>query len=70
MIWTKENIANVLRSAAYSVGTTGDEQERKGARAALVSVGIAFGLVPVGPPREQGKEPELRDLVWVEAGDA
>ena len=56
-------------------GLTTREQERlikayqAGARNALVSVGLAFGLEPVGPVGRvrPGASPALAGLLWAEA---
>lgn len=40
---------------------------RQGARSALVSVGLGFGLEPVGPlPQARQAEPQLAGLLWAE----
>jgi hypothetical protein len=47
------------------------EAYRKGVKIALVSVGLAFGLEPVGAQvqhgQQRGQQPPLAGLLWAEA---
>jgi len=74
-VYFRRDIANVLRATACasdgSMQIAGlDTQEaqayRLGVRNALLSVGLAFGLEPVGPQVRPGGSPPLAGLLWAE----
>jgi hypothetical protein len=81
-IYRQQDIANVLRATACaSEGAAGLALElvedvsseklleayRKGQRHALISVGLAFGLEPIGQQVKPGVSPPLAGLLWAES---
>ena len=70
-VWFRRgDIANVLRATACASGGAareGDvsEEYKRGVRNTLVSVGLAFGLEPVGQVVQQGHQ-SIASLLWAE----
>ena len=72
-VYFRRDIANVLRATACATegaAREGDvsEEYKRGVRNALVSVGLAFGLEPVGSvvQVEQGHQ-SIAGLLWAES---
>lgn len=70
-----EGAAGLALELLDGAGLSTEQQERvlcayrAGFRAALVSVGIGFGLEPVGPQPKPGQvAPGIAGLLWAEAG--
>ena len=66
----KRDIARVLNGCAYATegaAREGDvsEEYKRGVRNTLVSVGLAFGLEPVGQVVQQGQQ-SIAGLLWAE----